>query len=401
MRPTNRGGRSGSWTTHRRLVGAFCRAAWRPRAFRPSGFRSGRFRCWRRARRWCRSRTFPKPFPTPAADRRTLDIRTIDGPFTPARPVLHHAALRPSRRRSRGVPPEGVRAGRPAAGAVARRPAEDGGQELVAGFECSGNRRPLQGASSNGRWTGVPLRTVLDRAGVKARGARVRVLRRRPGRGGSGVPHAEVQGRAAVRPQPDAREGDVGASRSWRTRSNGEPLTKHQGAPLRLIVPGWYGVANVKWLSADSPAGRGVPGQVPGALVPHAPRRDDRRRAEVDRARRHAHAAQVVHRARVRRRAARHKVLGVVLNDGTPLRSVEVKVDDGPWQAATLDPSTRERYAGSCSPTPGTAPRRASTRWCRASPTSTGRCSRRTKELENKKTFLEDNSQHPRKVRIA
>jgi DMSO/TMAO reductase YedYZ molybdopterin-dependent catalytic subunit len=30
---------------------------------------------------------------------------------------------------------------------------------------------------------------------------------------------------------------------------NGEPLTKHQGAPLRLIVPGWYGVANVKWLS--------------------------------------------------------------------------------------------------------------------------------------------------------
>ena len=30
---------------------------------------------------------------------------------------------------------------------------------------------------------------------------------------------------------------------------NGDPLTKHQGAPLRLIVPGWYGVANVKWLS--------------------------------------------------------------------------------------------------------------------------------------------------------
>src|SRR5206468_2113204 len=30
---------------------------------------------------------------------------------------------------------------------------------------------------------------------------------------------------------------------------NGEPLTRHQGSPLRLIVPGWYGVANVKWLS--------------------------------------------------------------------------------------------------------------------------------------------------------
>ena len=30
---------------------------------------------------------------------------------------------------------------------------------------------------------------------------------------------------------------------------NDEPLTRHQGFPLRLIVPGWYGVANVKWLS--------------------------------------------------------------------------------------------------------------------------------------------------------
>src|SRR6185436_5752155 len=30
---------------------------------------------------------------------------------------------------------------------------------------------------------------------------------------------------------------------------NGGPLTRHQGSPLRLIVPGWYGVANVKWLA--------------------------------------------------------------------------------------------------------------------------------------------------------
>ena len=30
---------------------------------------------------------------------------------------------------------------------------------------------------------------------------------------------------------------------------NGSPLEKRNGAPLRLIVPGWYGIANVKWLS--------------------------------------------------------------------------------------------------------------------------------------------------------
>ena len=44
--------------------------------------------------------------------------------------------------------------------------------------------------------------------------------------------------------------------------------------------------------------------------------------------------------ARVTRDGSRHKVLGVVLNDGTPLKSVEVRVDDGPWQPATLDPAT-------------------------------------------------------------
>ncbi len=30
---------------------------------------------------------------------------------------------------------------------------------------------------------------------------------------------------------------------------NGEPLTLNQGFPVRLVMPGWYGVANVKWLA--------------------------------------------------------------------------------------------------------------------------------------------------------
>ena len=37
-----------------------------------------------------------------------------------------------------------------------------------------------------------------------------------------------------------------------------------------------------------------------------------------------------------------HQILGFVLNDGTPLRSVEVKVDDGPWQPATLEASNSQ-----------------------------------------------------------
>ena len=49
--------------------------------------------------------------------------------------------------------------------------------------------------------------------------------------------------------------------------------------------------------------------------------------------------------ARVTKDASAHKVVGVVLNDGTPIKSVEVKVDDGPWQPATLDPATKDKFS--------------------------------------------------------
>jgi hypothetical protein len=94
-------------------------------------------------------------------------------------------------------------------------------------------------------------------------------------------------------------------------------------------------------------------------------------------------------------------VLGVVLHDGTPLKSVEVRVDEGPWQPATLDPSTKEKYSWKL----------FTYTWAGASPGEHTLVSRVTdvkgtvqptaEELEVKKTFLEDNSQHPRKVMIS
>ena len=152
------------------------------------------------------------------ADRRIIDIRKIDGPFTPkdqffttqhyGHPVIDPAAFRLKVsglvERPKSFSLDDLRRMRSA--------------ELIAGFECSGNRRPLQGLSGNGRWTGVPLRAVLDQAGVKPQ-AREFVF--------FGADHGEeevefrtqtIQGRAAVRPQPVAREGHVAASRSWPTR---------------------------------------------------------------------------------------------------------------------------------------------------------------------------------------
>jgi hypothetical protein len=94
-------------------------------------------------------------------------------------------------------------------------------------------------------------------------------------------------------------------------------------------------------------------------------------------------------------------VLGVVLNDGTPIRSVEIKIDDGPWQPAALDPSTRDRFSWKL----------FTFEWKNAAPgehtlvsrvtDATGQVQPTAEDLATKKTFLEDNSQHPRRVLIA
>ena len=129
-----------------------------------------------------------------------------------------------------------------------------------------------------------------------------------------------------------------------RLRAERRAADQAPGLPLRLIVPGWYGAPNVKWLSDIHVAGGPYLGKYPGALVPHAARRDDQRRDEVDGERRHAHAAEVVHRARHQGRQPTTRCSAIVLNDGTPIKSVEVRVDDGPWQPATLDPATKAKY---------------------------------------------------------
>src|ERR1044071_8639183 len=105
--------------------------------------------------------------------------------------------------------------------------------------------------------------------------------------------------------------------------------------------------------------------------------------------------------ARVTRDADRYKVLGVILNDGTPIKSVEVKVDNGNWQPATIDPGTNSKYSWKL----------FTYNWTGATPGEhtivsrvtdvTGKVQPTAEELENKKTFLEDNSQYPRKVMIA
>ena len=100
---------------------------------------------------------------------------------------------------------------------------------------------------------------------------------------------------------------------------NGEPLPPQHGFPLRLVVPGWYGMTNVKWLERIDrrrPAVRRLPA---GAVVPGAPERGRGRRAALPDAAalavRAARNPRLLHtralRRRRRGRAGRPRVVGL------------------------------------------------------------------------------------------
>jgi DMSO/TMAO reductase YedYZ molybdopterin-dependent catalytic subunit len=342
----------------------------------------------------------PAAFPAATADRRTFDVRKIAGPFTPkdeffttqhyghpmVNPATFQLKVSGMVNRPQSLSLDALR--------------KLGSTDLVAGFECSGNRRPLQGFSGNGRWTGVPLRTVLSQAGVKDE-AREFVF--------FGADHGEEE--VEFRTQKYKvdqqfgrslpREKALSADPFLAWAMNGEPLTLHQGSPLRLIVPGWYGVANVKWLSE-------IHVQDDAYLGKYQARWYRTLKGETINGETKWTEAAITHMqlksflARVTRDAnGRHTVLGVVLNDGTPLKSVEVKVDDGPWQPATMDPQTREKYAWKLFRyTWNGATAGEHTLVSRVTDIN-GQVQPTAEALETKKTFLEDNSQHPRTVVIA
>jgi DMSO/TMAO reductase YedYZ molybdopterin-dependent catalytic subunit len=336
---------------------------------------------------------------TPTPERRTLDVRKIDGPVTPKDQFFTTQHL--------GHPVIDPAAYRLKISGLVSRPKEFSlddlhkmrSTELMAGFECSGNRRPLQGLSGNGRWTGVALRDVLNQAGIKDE-AREFVF--------FGTDHGEedVDFRGTVskvdqqfgRSLPRERALAPEPMLAW--AMNGEPLTRHQGFPLRLIVPGWYGVANVKWLAS-------IHVQQDPYLGKYQARWYRTLRGEtIDGEVKWTEAA-ITHMqlksfvARVTRTGDRFKALGVVLNDGTPIKSVEVRVDDGPWQPANMDRATSGKYSWKL----------FTYTWSGAAPGEhtvvsrvtdvTGKVQPTAEELSTKKTFLEDNSQHPRKIMVS
>ncbi len=123
--------------------------------------------------------------------------------------------------------------------------------EVAVTMECAGNGRVhvephvvsqpwLLEAVGTARWRGVPVRAVLEEAGV-ADGA-VEAVFAGLDRGVEGGEEQSYERSVAL---DELRRGDALLA----YEVNGVPLPPQHGSPLRLVVPGWYGMTSVKWLA--------------------------------------------------------------------------------------------------------------------------------------------------------
>jgi DMSO/TMAO reductase YedYZ molybdopterin-dependent catalytic subunit len=218
---------------------------------------------------------------------------------------------------------------------------------LFVTLECAGNGRSLLGpptegeqwglgAVSTAEWAGVPLVEVLQRAGVKseARGLLFRGADRGCMTGRSGPVRFE---------RSLTLEAVRGSDALLAYAMNGDPLPPEHGHPLRLVVPGWYGVASVKWLTEivaiDQPFG--------------GPFQSEKYWYEWNRAGEVVREPVTLQRVRAlitepapgqQRERGDLVVRGLAWSGVAPIARVEVSVDGGPWRKAHLS-GERHRYA--------------------------------------------------------
>ena len=121
---------------------------------------------------------------------------------------------------------------------------------LAVTMECAGNGRALLSprsisqpwlleAVSTAEWTGTPLKPLLQEAGLQDAATEILFTGL-----DQGVQGEEVQYYQRSLSIADATQDEVLLAYEM----NGRPLESQHGYPLRLIVPGWYGMTSVKWL---------------------------------------------------------------------------------------------------------------------------------------------------------
>src|SRR5436190_10851913 len=216
-------------------------------------------------------------------------------------------------------------------------------QEVVFTVECSGNHGfPFfTGGIGNARWAGTPLAPILKEAGVLENGIEVVFW---------GTDQGEIALHDDIRDvkfkQNFARSMSLADAMDPKNilcyEMNGSPLPLDNGFPLRLVAPGWYGIANTKWLKRIDVRDHRFENRFMGR--DYVTLREEDHNGEtvwvetsVGRARLASAPARVTHIG------SDYRIVGAAW--GAPIDRVEVKVDDGPWMPATIDHSEEAKFA--------------------------------------------------------
>jgi DMSO/TMAO reductase YedYZ molybdopterin-dependent catalytic subunit len=213
-------------------------------------------------------------------------------------------------------------------------------QEVTFTIECSGNTGLpfFNGGVGNARWAGTPLAPILKEAGVLDRGIEVVFW---------GTDEGEITRPDDVKfKQNFARSMSLADAMDPKNilcyEMNGAPLPPDNGFPLRLVAPGWYGIANAKWLKRIDVRDQRFENRFMG--------RDYVTLREEDHNGETVWVETSVGRARLKSAPARvthvgndYRIVGAAW--GAPIDRVEVKIDDGPWMPTTLDHAEEAEFA--------------------------------------------------------
>lgn len=212
---------------------------------------------------------------------------------------------------------------------------------MTAVLECSGNgsNPGFSGAVGNVRWTGTPLAPLLKECGPWKRaieavffGADEKVEKIRE--------KDYLQNFARSLAVGDAMRDDILLAYEM----NGEPLSKGHGAPLRLVVPGWFGIAWIKWLTRIELLDRRYMSKYMGReyVTIRGEEKEGRtiwRETSVG-----PIATKSILARAVRLRGGAVRFVGAAWTDGSPLKAVEVRLDGGSWGQARILPAGEGRH---------------------------------------------------------
>jgi DMSO/TMAO reductase YedYZ molybdopterin-dependent catalytic subunit len=210
-------------------------------------------------------------------------------------------------------------------------------KELTVTLECSGNAAgpAANGLLSTGLWSGVGLASILMECGIEPEAREIAFLgmdlEKEPG----GPDYAAPHGRSVY--VQDALNADAMLAFAL----NGKPLSAERGFPLRLILPGWYGMTQIKWLTRIQVLDRRYEGSHMARNyhtmnIVDAPEQELWLETSISKTRIKSVVARVTRRKQADG-SFRYRISGAAWGGQKPVKSVEVQIDNRSWVPAQIE----------------------------------------------------------------